>query len=130
MKSTSHRAIYSLVYRHADELPRVLAPTAIGICVALVSFRYIRKKKLSLRNILINESYCKISDYILNLVKANMILYCSLWSCFIIVKYLVANKCTSDTDDSKSCEHLGDVLKHLQFIMFVWGNLTYFISIT
>ena len=52
-----------------------VASYSIGIGAAIGTCFLVADKKLALRDISVNVSYGKISDKILNLVTANMILY-------------------------------------------------------
>ena len=66
-------------YLHSAEyiLPYVTS-YSMGIGAAVASCVLVVEKKLGLRDISINVSYSSISDKILNLVTANMIMYCAI----------------------------------------------------
>jgi hypothetical protein len=57
-------------------LEGLLCLDLFGIAVALTTCYFVVKKKRSLRDVLVNVSYSRISDLILDLVTVSMILFC------------------------------------------------------
>ena len=77
------------------------AGVIITTLTCMIFFSKIFKKKKSLRNELLNTSYCKISDWILNLLAINMVIYSLFIQAGVIFSWYTTLDCVSP--ENKNC---------------------------
>ena len=97
----------------------------LSLSSIVVIFLVVDKKK-QLRNVFLNTSYCKISDYILNMVGLNMIAYVvdNVW--IMITMYGVAHQADQPDYQSRAFKDFKDSLK-MNYVLYY---LTKLISLT
>ena len=97
----------------------------LWIIAPLILFFQIKKKKLEIKNYQINETYCKISEWMLNVVGVNMIFSSCYNLVSLILRMIIIKMCDTATD----CTVMLKVSNSYQNLSYFVGMFTQIVSL-
>ena len=102
--------------------------TWVCIFISMYFTYLVYKKKKEIKDHLVNTTYCKISDHILNMVRFMMLMYTGYYGLEVSLANVTLFKCKNS--ESGECKDIIEVYRWVQQYSYVIGMLAQIISIT